>query len=252
MSPRHTKTRAKKPRRRLSSGEREHAREMYREQMSMTNIAAAFGVSKQAISLLLRDMRMPRKPRLERSGPYQGAVHSLMQRATNVGYLVPRPCAVCGLFGCDDDGNRLVDAHHPDYSQPLDVMWLCDKHHQDWHRNNVALHCNDFRNIEAAEEAIRRYVCQKYPRQIVKFVSSSCEGISECDIPSPTADRPRNSRGRTRITAYMRLCDFVEGQQGARVYLSLESFKNSVRNWRKHGIAKLSISSLLITHPSTC
>jgi hypothetical protein len=23
-----------------------------------------------------------------------------------------------------------VDAHHPDYSQPLVVIWLCRKHHQ--------------------------------------------------------------------------------------------------------------------------
>ena len=39
---------------------------------------------------------------------------SLMRR---FGYLVPGPCAKCG--------HAKVVAHHPDYSRPLDVIWLC-------------------------------------------------------------------------------------------------------------------------------
>ncbi len=36
-----------------------------------------------------------------------------------------RPCAKCG--------NLSVEAHHEDYSKPLEVVWLCKKHHMERH-----------------------------------------------------------------------------------------------------------------------
>jgi hypothetical protein len=32
-------------------------------------------------------------------------------------------------------GETKVDAHHPDYSKPLEVVWLCRKHHWDLHKS---------------------------------------------------------------------------------------------------------------------
>ncbi len=34
---------------------------------------------------------------------------------------------------CSSDKN--VEAHHDDYSKPLDVRWLCRKHHRELHKN---------------------------------------------------------------------------------------------------------------------
>ncbi len=31
---------------------------------------------------------------------------------------------------CSDCGETKVEAHHEDYSKPLDVEWLCKKHHK--------------------------------------------------------------------------------------------------------------------------
>lgn len=42
--------------------------------------------------------------------------------ALKVGKISKQPCEVCGV----DE----VEAHHKDYSNPLDVEWLCMKHHR--------------------------------------------------------------------------------------------------------------------------
>jgi len=41
------------------------------------------------------------------------------------GKLIKQPCEVCGV--------DKVEAHHDDYSKPLDVRWLCRKHHLEHH-----------------------------------------------------------------------------------------------------------------------
>ena len=43
--------------------------------------------------------------------------------------LIPGVCKICGT----DKG---IEAHHPDYSQPLKVEWLCFKCHRELHKNN--------------------------------------------------------------------------------------------------------------------
>lgn len=52
-------------------------------------------------------------------------VRRITRRAIKSGKLRKGVCAACGSVE--------VDAHHPDYSQPLSVIWLCKKHHQEVH-----------------------------------------------------------------------------------------------------------------------
>lgn len=52
----------------------------------------------------------------------QKALHSAMRR----GLVEKQPCAICG--------DEKSEAHHPDYSRPADVIWLCRKHHRQAHR----------------------------------------------------------------------------------------------------------------------
>ena len=53
--------------------------------------------------------------------------HTIVRRAIQSGKMHRQPCIVCG--------NAEVEAHHEDYSKPLDVMWLCRKHHGEHHHN---------------------------------------------------------------------------------------------------------------------
>jgi hypothetical protein len=52
------------------------------------------------------------------------AVRSKTYHAIKTGKLLVLPCIVCG---------DKAEAHHPDYSRPLDVVWLCKPHHKETH-----------------------------------------------------------------------------------------------------------------------
>ena len=52
--------------------------------------------------------------------------HGIVASAIKKGILVRQPCQECGL----PNG----DAHHKDYSKPLEVEWLCERHHMQRHR----------------------------------------------------------------------------------------------------------------------
>jgi hypothetical protein len=49
-----------------------------------------------------------------------------LRSALKVGLITQMPCKVCG----DPDS----EAHHGDYSKPMDVDWLCRLHHKAEHR----------------------------------------------------------------------------------------------------------------------
>lgn len=48
-----------------------------------------------------------------------------VNNAIRDGRLKKQPCHICG--------EPVVEAHHPDYSAPLDVVWLCVIHHRQLH-----------------------------------------------------------------------------------------------------------------------
>lgn len=56
------------------------------------------------------------------------AAHKAVSNAIRDGKLTPLPCQVCGI--------QEVEAHHPDYSRPLDVVWLCRHHHSQIHKES--------------------------------------------------------------------------------------------------------------------
>lgn len=55
---------------------------------------------------------------------HKARVRSVSKMALRRGRLTRQPCEVCG---------ERAEMHHPDYSQPLLVRWLCPVHHRDVH-----------------------------------------------------------------------------------------------------------------------
>lgn len=64
-----------------------------------------------------------RKWRIENQDKQQA--HAAVAKALNNGSLTKKPCEHCG----DSDSK----GHHPDYSKPLDVVWLCNNYHRKEH-----------------------------------------------------------------------------------------------------------------------
>lgn len=50
-----------------------------------------------------------------------------LNNAIKAGRLSKKPCIICG--------DEKVHGHHYDYSKPLDVKWLCRKHHIEEHKS---------------------------------------------------------------------------------------------------------------------
>lgn len=65
--------------------------------------------------------------------PFKARAHTAVENAIRNGRLKPQKC-FCG---------GKAQAHHEDYSKPLDVVWLCRKHHME-------------RHVEMREEILRK------------------------------------------------------------------------------------------------
>ncbi len=63
------------------------------------------------------------KKRMMEKYPEKMRARQKVYRAKKSGKLLPQPCEICG---CEEN----IQAHHPDYKKPLDVMWLCPDDHR--------------------------------------------------------------------------------------------------------------------------
>lgn len=66
------------------------------------------------------------RARVARHTTERRRTYTIVQSALVRGVLVRRPCETCG-------SRRYVEAHHDDYARPLDVRWLCKRHHRQHH-----------------------------------------------------------------------------------------------------------------------
>jgi hypothetical protein len=69
----------------------------------------------------------------------------ITKMAMQSGRLKPQPCMICGAKS---------EAHHPDYSRPLDVVWLCRKHHMETHYMGRHIKQPEFSKMKGLQNAL--------------------------------------------------------------------------------------------------
>lgn len=56
--------------------------------------------------------------------PERKIAHNRISMEVRNGRMKKEPCKICG--------SSKSEAHHEDYSKPLEVVWLCKKHHHEF------------------------------------------------------------------------------------------------------------------------
>lgn len=69
--------------------------------------------------------RKRNKPICRHPYPEKNKARDMVKVKIRQGIIVPQPCEKCGGKG---------QSHHDDYSKPLEIRWLCTKHHGEQHR----------------------------------------------------------------------------------------------------------------------
>lgn len=141
---------------------------MYERGLSIGDVASFYGISRQAMWAILKrrgvEFRPQQKEGEENHFHRGGSVaddqaQNLVERALDKGVLTrPTQCETCKKTPKPfKDGRSAIQAHHCDYNKPLEVMWLCQKCHHDWHKKNTAI----------ARKEVQREVSDHYSIQVV-------------------------------------------------------------------------------------
>ena len=132
---------------RSNSKDYDHAVDMYNMGMSVESVADYYQVTRQSMwkclqrrGVVFRDnKRYGEENHFHRGTVADGHAQNVLEEAIEKGRIQRQArCELCGYEGTFKDGRTAIQAHHSDYNRPLDVMWLCQKCHHEWHKTNVA------------------------------------------------------------------------------------------------------------------
>lgn len=85
----------------------------------------------QARLARLRDPAAAVESVLRTRDPVKHRARATLAYHKRMGHIEQRPCEVCG--------EERSQAHHDDYSKPLEVRWLCHLHHAQLHARAEAV-----------------------------------------------------------------------------------------------------------------
>ena len=122
--------------------------ELYNSGLSVQKVADYFGVTRQAMWVVLK-RRTTLRSNLkygEENHFYRGGKTEDDHAQNMTEYAIRKDliqkkdkCEACGDAGNFKDGRTKIQAHHCDYNKPLEVMWLCQRCHHEWHKTHIAI-----------------------------------------------------------------------------------------------------------------
>ena len=125
------------------------AAEMYAAGLSISEVARFYGRTRQAMWEWMKARNIPMRPNIRHGKEnhfFRGGKRSsdlaqnILESAIKKGIVQRQTyCEQCGDRGKFKDGRTAIQAHHPDYNDPLQVMWLCQKCHHAWHKKFKAI-----------------------------------------------------------------------------------------------------------------
>lgn len=120
--------------------------QMYENGISIAEIAGVYGVTRQAMHKILKrrnitprtNLRFGKDNHFFRGGSVADdeAQNALEQALARGEVIRSDTCQQCGSSERFRDGRTAIQGHHTDYNKPLEVMWLCQKCHHEWHIYN--------------------------------------------------------------------------------------------------------------------
>jgi transposase-like protein len=145
----------------------DNAVNLYQSGMSIADCAEFYEISRQAMHKILarrgcefRDNKQYGEDNHFYRGCYgdhskKKRVHHITEKAIHKNLITnPGTCETCGSSGVFRDGRSCIQAHHDDYDKPLEVRWLCQKCHHEWHKNNKAKNSHEEKGNEESAGTI--------------------------------------------------------------------------------------------------
>ena len=76
-------------------------------------------------TIAFKESHIEANEKYRKSNPNKKYAQGAVSKAVIAGKIKRLPCFICG--------NEATEGHHPNYDSPIDVIWLCDKHHKETH-----------------------------------------------------------------------------------------------------------------------
>lgn len=126
----------------------QQAIDLYNSGLSIGDVANYYGVTRQSMWKVFKRRNVVMREQLKtgqdnhfwRGTSDDDRAQNMVEKAIKKGTLIaPELCSICGLPSKFKDGRNGIQAHHDDYNKPLEVRWLCQKCHHDWHKTHKAI-----------------------------------------------------------------------------------------------------------------